>query len=114
MDDYYIKRLGHLGDGITDGGHFVPLTLPKERISAELDGKSLRNIKILKPSDHRVRPPCAHFKSCGGCALQHASDAFVADWKVDVVRDALAAHAIETEIRPCWTSPPQSRRRGTF
>ena len=79
MEDYHIERLGHRGDGMTEGGHIAPLTLPKGRISAEVDGKLLRNIKILQPSDHRVKPPCAHFKSCGGCALQHASAAFVAD-----------------------------------
>jgi 23S rRNA (uracil1939-C5)-methyltransferase len=61
-----------------------------------------------------VAPPCRHFKSCGGCQLQHASDAFVADWKVDVVRTALAAHGLETEFRPIQTSPQQSRRRATF
>lgn len=114
MDNYHIKRLGRRGDGVTDQGHIAPLTLPKERISAELDGKLLRNIKILKPNDHRVKPPCAHFKSCGGCALQHASASFVANWKVDTTRDVLAAHGIKTEMRTCLTSPPQSRRRVTF
>ena len=59
MDNYHIKRLGRRGDGVTDQGHIAPLTLPKERISAELDGKLMRNIKTLKPSDHRVKPPCA-------------------------------------------------------
>ena len=44
----------------------------------------------------------------------HASDPFVAKWKVDVVKNALAAHGLETELRPCLTSPAQSRRRATF
>ena len=114
MVDYHIKRLGHRGDGVTEEGYFAPLTLPQERISAEAEGKSLSNVKILEPSEHRVKPPCPHFKSCGGCALQHASDGFVANWKVDVVREALAAHGIETELRPCLTSPTQSRRRASF
>ena len=114
MVDYHIKRLSHRGDGVTEEGYFAPLTLPQERISAEAEGKSLSNVKILEPSEHRVKPPCPHFKSCGGCALQHASDGFVANWKVDVVREALAAHGIETELRPCLTSPTQSRRRASF
>ena len=80
MDDYHIKQVGRRRDDITERGHIAPLTLAKEQISAEVDGKFLRNIKILEPSDHRVKPPCAHFKSCRGCALQHASAAFVADW----------------------------------
>ena len=114
MDDYHIKHLGHRGDGITEEGYFAPLTLPQERISAEAEGKLLSNVKILEPSEHRVKAPCPHFKSCGGCALQHASDSFVANWKVDVVRKALAAHGIETDLRPCLTSPTHSRRRASF
>ena len=46
--------------------------------------------------------------------MQHASDAFVAQWKTDVIRTGLAARGIETEIRPILTSPPQSRRRATL
>jgi len=70
--------------------------------------------KILTPSIHRVTPPCRHFKSCGGCALQHASDGWVADWKTDVIAQGLAAHGIETEIRAIQTSPPHTRRRATL
>ena len=114
MDEYLIKRLGHLGDGITEEGYFAPLTLPDERVSAEREGKDLKSIKILNPSDDRVKPPCPHFKSCGGCVLQHASDAFVAEWKVSVVRETLATHNLETDLRPCLTSPTYSRRRATF
>ena len=44
----------------------------------------------------------------------HASDAFVAAWKTDVVRQALAAQGLEAPFRPVVTSPPASRRRATF
>jgi 23S rRNA (uracil1939-C5)-methyltransferase len=46
--------------------------------------------------------------------LQHADDAFVAEWKIDVVRTALAAHGLETIFRQIETSPAQSRRRAGF
>jgi 23S rRNA (uracil1939-C5)-methyltransferase len=48
---------------------------------------------------------------CGGCALQHASDDFIAAWRVDLIRRALGARGIEAPIRACQTSPPASRRR---
>ncbi len=114
MTEYRIHRLGQHGDGIAEGPVFAPLTLPGELVTGTLVGQTLRDIRIVTPSDQRVAPPCRHFKTCGGCQLQHASDALVADWKVDVVRHALAAQGLETELRPIVTSPPQSRRRATL
>ena len=46
--------------------------------------------------------------------MQHASDAFVAEWKTDLVKDLLLSHGLETDIRPIHTSPAQSRRRATL
>jgi len=114
MTEHVILRLGHHGDGIADGPIFAPITLPGEVVSGDVNGHQLENIRIVTPSDDRVSPPCRHFKSCGGCQLQHAADGFVADWKVDVIRTALAAHDLDTVLRPIVTSPPQSRRRATF
>lgn len=114
MTKHHILRLGHHGDGIAEGPIFVPMTLPGETVSGEVEGQQLRDVRIVTPSEQRVAPPCRHFKSCGGCQLQHAADDFVAGWKVDVVRNALSAHGLETEFRPIQTSPAQSRRRATF
>lgn len=114
MTDYIIERLGHHGDGIAAGPIFVPLTLPGETVSGDLDGTRLTNVRIERPSETRVKPPCRHFKSCGGCQLQHASDDFLADWKVDVVRHALTAQGLEAPMRPIQTSPPRSRRRAVL
>lgn len=114
MTEHHILRLGHHGDGIAEGPIFVPMTLPGETVSGEVEGQQLRDVRIVTPSEQRVAPPCRHFKSCGGCQLQHAADDFVAAWKVDVVRTALSAHRLETKFRPIQTSPAQSRRRATF
>ena len=114
MTEVTIHRLGQKGDGIAEGPVFAPLTLPGEVISGDLQGDTLVNARIVLPSADRVSPPCRHFKSCGGCQLQHASDRFVKDWKADTVRRALAAHGLETEFRPMHVSPAFSRRRATF
>ena len=106
-----IDRLGHQGDGIAEGPLFVPLALPGEVVEGTPQGQQLADMRVITPSPSRVAPPCRHFKSCGGCQLQHASDAFVAEWKVDVVRRALQAQAIEAQFLPIHTSPPRSRRR---
>lgn len=114
MQTRTIKELGHLGDGVTDDGLFAPLTVPGDEVTGQVEGTRLKSIKITRPSDLRIKPCCAHFKSCGGCNLQHVDAPFVADWKADIVRQALAAHGLETEIRPTLTSPERSRRRATF
>lgn len=114
---YSIDRLGHLGDGIantTEGPIFAPLTLPGEVIAGTpLDGR-IAQPKIVTPSADRVAAPCVHFRACGGCALQHASDPFVTGWKADVVRQALAAHDIAATIDAVHISPARSRRRATL
>lgn len=114
MDHHKVTSLGRHGDGVTEAGLFAPGALPGETVTGQLEGQRLTDVKIVTPSDDRVRPPCAHFKSCGGCALQHASDTFVATWKAELVREALAHQRITCAIRPTQTSPAQSRRRATF
>ncbi len=111
---YVINRLGLHGDGVADGPVFVPMALPGEEVTGQLDGHQLTDVKILQPSAARVSAPCRHFKACGGCQLQHASDDLVAGWKVDMVRNALAAHGLNAPFHPIETSAAQSRRRATF
>lgn len=109
-----IERLGHLGDGIAPGPVHVARALPGEEVDGTVEDGRIARPKILRPSPRRVRPPCPRYGSCGGCALQHADDAFVADWKVDVVRRALAAQGLPAPIRGISTSPPNSRRRAVL
>ncbi len=112
--EFTIDRLGHLGDGIAPGPVYAAQTLPGEVIEGELDGTRIARPSIVTPSPDRVRPSCPHFRTCGGCALQHASDEFVAHWKPDVVRTALQAQGLPAPIRRTVTSRPGTRRRATF
>jgi 23S rRNA (uracil1939-C5)-methyltransferase len=112
-----VQRLTLQGDGVvrgTDGPVYVPMALPSEVVTGEISDGRVAAPKILTPSADRVRPPCPHYRSCGGCQLQHGSDAFVAGWKQTAVRQALHAQGIETEIRGIDTSPLHSRRRAVF
>ncbi len=109
-----IERLGHHGDGIAAGPVFVPRALPGEVVEGEVDGDRMAQPKIVTPSPDRVAAPCPHYRSCGGCQLQHASDGFVSTWKIDVVRTALAAQGIEAEVAGIATSPEGSRRRAVL
>jgi 23S rRNA (uracil1939-C5)-methyltransferase len=113
-----IDRLGHLGHGVAahpDGGPiYVPGVLPGEVVEGELQGDRLLEPKIVSPSTDRVKPPCRHARTCGGCQLQHASDTFVAQWKQQVVETALAGQGLTAPFLPLVTSPPRSRRRATL
>lgn len=114
MTQHTIKRLGLHGDGVADGPVYAARTLPGEVVTGALDGTALTDIRIETPSDARIAAPCRHYKSCGGCQLQHASDAFVEEWKAQVVVQALAAQGLQSTVRATLTSPPASRRRATF
>ena len=46
-------------------------------------------IEVLEPSRERVNPPCAIYKRCGGCKLQHASYKAQLDFKWDRVKDCV-------------------------
>ncbi len=114
MSRHTILRLGHQGDGIAEGPVYAPLTLPGEVVTGTLNGTRLSGIRIEEPVDMRVKPPCRHFKSCGGCQLQHASDTYLASWKAEIVRSALDAHDLSADFAPIATSPAQARRRATL
>ena len=109
-----IDRLGHLGHGIASGPLYVPGTLPGEVVEGTADGDRLVDARIVTPSPNRVKPPCRHARACGGCQLQHASPGFVAEWKQDVVANALAAQDLTADFLPLVTSPLNSRRRATL
>ncbi len=117
MVELEIRDLSIQGDGIADGPDgpvYVPFALPGERIAGTPDGNRIAAPRILRPSDDRVKAPCPHFKTCGGCSLQHASDGFLAGWKTGVVRRALQAQDLTAEFAPPLVSPPSARRRATF
>jgi 23S rRNA (uracil1939-C5)-methyltransferase len=106
-----IEALGAQGDGIAEGGVYIPLTLPGERVSARIDGERGVLERLLEASAERVAPPCPHFGECGGCALQHWALSPYLAWKADMVRQALARERIETEIAPTEAIPSGVRRR---
>ena len=88
-----VVEVGARGDGVAEENgqrYFVPFTLPGEIVEVEPLGKrgegiAAELIEVVAPSRHRETPPCAHFKVCGGCALQHwRRDAYTA-WKVGLI-----------------------------
>ncbi|MEO1551152.1 MAG: class I SAM-dependent RNA methyltransferase [Pseudomonadota bacterium] len=104
--DIRIERLSQRGEGIA-GDVRVPFALPGERWRTD-------PLTLLKPAPERVEAVCPVFGTCGGCAVQHANDSFVARWKEGQIQSALAAHGLSAPMRACATSPPATRRRASL
>jgi 23S rRNA (uracil1939-C5)-methyltransferase len=115
-----IKRLGHRGDGVTDGPTgpiYVPYTLPGEIVEVEAwqghpDRRHL--LAVERPSSERIAPICPHFGVCGGCALQHWREDRYRAWKRDLVATALSQVGLSTEVDALVDAHGEGRRRAVF
>lgn len=46
-------------------------------------------IKIIKPSQYRIEPPCEYFEDCGGCQIQNITYSMQLELKVKQLKEAL-------------------------
>jgi 23S rRNA (uracil1939-C5)-methyltransferase len=96
---------------------YVPLTLPDELVharpmAARGAGWAAALEEVVQPSRDRVEPPCPHFGSCGGCALQHWREDVYLAWKSDLLRGALLrAGFADPPMKPIARTNPGARRR---
>lgn len=102
-----IVRIAGRGDGATEDGRYFRATVTGDRVR-EIGG----SIEV-EPGPNHATPVCGHFPDCGGCAMQHVSDAYYAEWALERLRRALIGVEIG-EIAPLHLSPPRSRRRAAL
>lgn len=100
-----IVRIAARGDGVTASGRYAALAAP---------GDGLRDDGTVEPGPNHQPPPCRHFPECGGCQLQHVTDAAYRAYLNDRVAGALAQHGLDAEVREPHLSPPSSRRRASL
>lgn len=118
-----IASLGVRGDGIADsalGRLYVPYAAPGDRLRVRLgaakgDGFAASITKLLRSGTGRVDPPCRHFRTCGGCTLQHVEDTLYRDWKRALVSGALHRRGLDPDcVQPLIAVAPRARRRVRF
>ncbi|MBC04958.1 methyltransferase [Thalassospira sp.] len=130
--DVTIEQIGARGDGIAhvtapDGKSvliYVDCVLPGDEVRVALrqkrgDGYGAEVVSEIARADGYSAPRCAHFKECGGCALQHMNDDDYSTWKRDKAMVALQRAGLDPEdaddlVVDVEISPPASRRRAGF
>lgn len=74
-----IIDLNHMGVGVAKVDNFVVFVdgaimgdIAEIKITEKKKNFSVgKLIKIVKPSEHRIKPPCTYYEQCGGCQLMH-------------------------------------------
>lgn len=101
-----IVRVAAKGEGATADGRYIALSAPGDVLEA--DGT------LTWGPDH-VEPPCRHFPACGGCQLQHLSEAALLAYVGDRVIGAARGQNLDPGTpAPTHLSPPRTRRRATL
>jgi 23S rRNA (uracil1939-C5)-methyltransferase len=105
-----VAALSHEGAGVVHGGKaaFVAGALPGETVRFRRRRRHRQHDEaqleeVLQRSPERVTPHCHHFDICGGCALQHVSQAAQLRLKEAQLRDNLQRLA---RVQPRRWLPP--------
>jgi len=74
---------------------FIPYGAPGDIVDLQVTRShkryaEARIVKILRPSDQRIKPFCKHFGICGGCRWQHLQYDAQLTFKEKQVRDSLS------------------------
>ena len=110
------------GDGLADLADgrrlFIPFAAPGDEVDVLIgpsrgDGFEAR-IETFVARGPRAEPFCAHFETCGGCSVQHLSEADYHAWKRGILVQALARRGLHPEVGEIEALPRDGRRRVTF
>jgi 23S rRNA (uracil1939-C5)-methyltransferase len=116
-----IESLSHDGRGVSHVNGkvvFIDEALPGEQVEfvytdIRRDYAEGRVVKLLRSSQLRTEPGCAHFGVCGGCSFQHVADAAQIDFKEALLIEQFKRIA-KLEIPQIWpalTGPHWGYRR---
>ena len=122
VGEVLVDGLSHDGRGLSRSQGktlFIEGALPGEQVSVKITEDRRRflsgkTIAVEHASEQRVKPPCQHFKTCGGCSLQYWSHEGQLQGKQDIVLDQLQRFSSltpETVLPPLSSEPYGYRYR---
>jgi 23S rRNA (uracil1939-C5)-methyltransferase len=112
-----IDRLGRRGEGVAEtetGRIYVPYALPGEFVSVDREGDRATLVGLLTPSADRRDAFCRYFTTCGGCVVQTLAWTPYAEWKRNLLVEALSRAGIDALVDPLVDAHGAGRRRATF
>jgi 23S rRNA (uracil1939-C5)-methyltransferase len=115
------SALGSGGDGVAQTGEgrvFIPYAAPGDTLRVRLPEKPssplrAENVEHLTDGPDRQEPLCAHFTTCGGCAVQHVTESAYLAWKQSLVGEALSQRGIDPAVVAPMVPGGIGRRRRT-
>jgi 23S rRNA (uracil1939-C5)-methyltransferase len=108
-----IDGMAHEGQGVgrwQGVAVFISGALPGERVLARVRRVAKRHLEadllgVERPSPERRRPACILADRCGSCSLQHASAEAQANYKQDLVAQALRRiGSLDVAVDPIWSA----------
>lgn len=118
-----VHTLGAQGDGIAHGENgpvYIPFALAGETVAIAKVKDQGTIMSITEASPERIEPICRHFGpdgkggTCGGCSLQHMSEASYRAYKRGLVVAALKSKGIDAPVDDLIVCQPRERRRVVF
>lgn len=115
-----VTAIGDAGDGIVppvtagEAPLFIARAAPGDRVRIAADGSI--SLEVQPSAARRTEPLCPHVSECGGCKVQHLSEAHYQDWKLARLTKALSDHGLVPGKPPAWAfrTLNESRRRAVL
>ena len=98
---------------------FIPYSMPDETLSVNIvqhknDYDNAEIVEVLKPSRHRVEPPCKYYGSCGGCNMMHIDTEYQREIRKGMLCDAFGMNKIDIQDKVEVVYGPDFNYRSRF
>ena len=79
---------------------FIPYTMPGEELEIKIteekrDYNNAEIVKIIKPSEHRVKAACPYYEKCGGCNMMHIEPGYQRELRKQMLADIFMQNGID-------------------